>query len=246
MQKCLKGEPLKVDEKDAEMADEIEIDFEVKLYKERAFEGYEGIERQLMKNAADYSDQWFKEGNVQFNVYYVCKSGHLQWPCNTAIESMAWDRLHDDPQAVKQRWYCKMCTAKYKTKFGVLVEFVLEQGGKKVAMYALGDLPPFDIQDAKLMKIEETFSAYKTPEALLAALPKVTPLDRTHFLKETNMPGHWSFDNKMFETISKFDWNQLYNLGPTAMTAENAMHGAPAVADAAAAAAAVESDLEEC
>lgn len=215
LQKFLRGEPDNDDEKDADRADELEEDFEVKLYKERAFESYQGIDRQHMKNAADYSDQWFKDARgVQFNVYYMCRAGPALWPCNTVIESQAWDRLHQSAYACKQRWYCGMCNAKYKTRYGVMVEIMLVQDGKQVAMYALGELPPFDLQDAKLMKIEQDFTEYKTPEDLLNALPKVAPMDKATFIKPTGVPGHYSVDDHMFAQLPKFEWNQMYNLGP--------------------------------
>ena len=65
-----------------------------------------------------------------------------------------------------------MCHAKYKTKYGVLVKLI---NGSK-ACYCRGDIPPFDISDAKLMMIEEQYTQFPTPEELLAALPKSTPL----------------------------------------------------------------------
>jgi len=222
LQKFLKGEPDEDDEKDADIADELEEDYEKKLYKERAFEAFEGIDRQHMKNAADYSDQWLKDARgVQFNVYYTCKAGATLWPCNTVIESQAWDRLHQSAYACKQRWYCGICNAKYKTKYGVMVEILMAEGDKQVAMYAMAELPPFDLQDAKLMKIEEDFSEYKTPEALLNALPKIAPMDKTTFMKPTMVPGHWAFDERMFATIPKFEWNQMYNLASTKKAAED-------------------------
>ena len=59
-----------------------------------------------------------------------------------------------------QRWYCKRCTAKYKTKFGVLVEMI----NNDLACYCRGELPPFDIQVAKMMQIEEDFKQFTTPK----------------------------------------------------------------------------------
>jgi hypothetical protein len=76
----------------------------------------------------------------------------------------------------------------------------------------LASLPPFDIQDAKLMKIAEDFAEYKTPEALLAALPKVKPIARGTLFQPTKHEGHWKFDGGLFSTIPKFEWHQLYNL----------------------------------
>ena len=107
-----------------------------------------------------------------------------------------------------RRWYCGICRARYKTKYGVLVEIILN--GK--AMYCKADLPPHAIQDAKLMKIEEDFKEYSTPEALLAALPRVSPLDRKVFLVDTAVVGHYKIDETMLSGVAKLEWNQLYNL----------------------------------
>ncbi len=112
-----------------------------------------------MRNAADYSDRWFKDGKREFRVYYICTAGGTEYPCNTVIEAMAWDRLKEEMEATGQRWYCKCCHAKYKTKYGVLVEMI----NHNQACYCKGELPPFDIQDAKLMKIAEDFSQYTLP-----------------------------------------------------------------------------------
>ena len=107
-----------------------------------------------MLHAADYSDRWYKKCKQEFRVYYVCIAGHADYPCNTVVEAMAWDRFKEDLEATGQRWYVKMCHAKYKTKYGVLVGMI---NGSQ-ACYCLGELPPFDVQGAKLMAIEQHFS----------------------------------------------------------------------------------------
>eukprot|EP00969_Alexandrium_andersonii_P121186 5357750-Alexandrium_andersonii.AAC.1 len=37
--------------------------------------------------------------------------------------SAKWRRLHADPLANKQRWYCNICGQGYKTTYGVICEF---------------------------------------------------------------------------------------------------------------------------
>jgi hypothetical protein len=198
------------DETDANMGDALEIDFEETLYKQRSFANHETPH--LMRNAADYSDRWFKNSVQEFRVYYICISGGTDWPCNTVIEASAWDRFKEAKEATGQRWYCKMCHAKYKTKYGVLVEMI---NGTQ-ACYCLGELPPFDLQDAKMMKIEQDFKQYKTPQELLDALPNITPLARGDFLQETNFEGHFKFNKPMMAGLEMMNWSQLYNLTGTA------------------------------
>ncbi len=168
-----------------------------------------------MRNAADYSDRWFKNGKMEFRVYYVCTAGGSIYPCNTVIEATAWDRLIDQLEATGQRWYCEMCHAMYKTKYGVLVE--MTNGSQ--ACYCLGEPPPFDIQDAKMMKIEETFKQFTTPQELLDALPSIKPLAGGEFLKETAYEGHYSFNKQMMEGLESMNWSQLYNMTGAAIPA---------------------------
>ena len=58
-----------------------------------------------MCKAADYHDQWFKTEVAAFNVYYICRAGHAEWPCRTVTLSNWWKKKHDDPLATKQKWY---------------------------------------------------------------------------------------------------------------------------------------------
>ena len=130
------------------------------------------------------------------------------WPCNTLILAMEWDRLHDDVTSTKQRWYCKECHAKYKTKYGVMVEITM---GTR-AFYALAELPPVQVMDAKLMAVGEMFENFKTPEEFLEALPQIKPLDKKTFLTPTQNVGHYKFNDNMIKDVPKFQWTQLYNL----------------------------------
>ena len=80
------------------------------------------------------------------------------------------------------------------------------------ACYCLGELPPFDLQDAKLMKIEQDFKIYKTPAELRAALPTIKPLARGDFLQETAYAGHYAFNKTMMDGLETMNWSQLYNM----------------------------------
>ena len=89
---------------------------------------------------------------------------------------------------------------------------ILELINGPQACYCLAEIPPFDIQDAKLMKIEEDFKQYETPEELLAALPSCTPLARGEFLKQTHFEGHFKFNAPMMAGLELMNWSQLYNM----------------------------------
>ena len=103
LQKFLNGEAHLDDEVDAEEGDKLEVDFEEKFYKQRAFADHPEADK--MRAIADYSDKWFdiKQARGSFNVYYVCKAGAVLWECNTVITATEWERLHDDVTASKQR-----------------------------------------------------------------------------------------------------------------------------------------------
>ena len=85
-------------------------------------------EPERMWMAADYSDQWFARTHSQLNVYYMCKSG-VAPGCLTDQRSKEWTRLEDDMTGLEtgQMWYCKECGAEHATRFGVLVEMVMDR-----------------------------------------------------------------------------------------------------------------------
>ena len=56
-------------------------------------------------------------------------------------------------------------------------------------MYFHAELPPFYVQDATfkfdhVLMTKKGFKEYKTPEALLEALPMIAPLDKKIFLAQ--------------------------------------------------------------
>jgi len=161
-----------------------------------------------MRNAAAYSDRWFKDERREIRMYYICLSGGTQWPCNTVIESKAWARLNEDMEAIGQRWYCPICKGRYKPKYGVLVELI----NSNFACYFRGEVPPYDIQDARMMHVEEDFKQFTTPQELLNALPNPKPLARGDFLTETSFEGCYTFNVEMMAGIEFIDWSQFYNM----------------------------------
>ncbi|KAI4253179.1 MAG: hypothetical protein L6R35_007566 [Caloplaca aegaea] len=211
LEEWIKNNPECSNEEAAEqLANEGDAILKKLLHEQSAFRSFAGHSEQgRMQAAADYSDVWCETANTAFRCYYICRAGHADWPCNTAMASKKWDIFHSDPMASKQRWYCKFCNSRYKTKFGVLVELKVHDE----VMYVLADLPPDDLKDAKWMQIERRFKAFDTPQALYDALPEIQPLDTTHFFKEI-AEGVFRFDGQLFEKIPKLEWYQLYNLTP--------------------------------
>ena len=187
--------------------DKLQEDYESKAHVQRGFAGHD--QQQLMRNAADYVDDWFEtKGGTPFQVFYVCMAGGTEYPCCTMILSKHWDRLHKGEAWAKgQRWYCHD-GHRYMTKFGVLM--LLEIGGMCHACRAT--VPDGDIFDAKMMIIEKNFSHCRTPEELYNAIPDAVPCDKEKFMRPLSKPGHYRFDKNIFAEMPVFQWQQLYNL----------------------------------
>lgn len=194
-------------EADFQEGDFLEQDLDEKMNKWRSFESKD--DQAAMQRAADYSDQWFTSRKGAFNVYYICRAGGFANQCLKVTQSQEWGRLHTDPEATGQRWYCS-CWAKYKTTFGVLTEMIALDG--KMAYYAIAEFPPQSFIDAKFMAIEERFSKCNTPKELLDALPVVVPMALGVLLKPTLKKGEYQLDRTLIDTIPTLEWFQLFNL----------------------------------
>lgn len=130
--------------------------------------------------AAQYSDEWVcnrsSEGLSAFRSFYIClakEEGH-GWSriCLTVIPSKTWSTFHADPMAFGQRRYCLCCGAKYKQRFGMLIE--IELHGR--LYYAKADVPPDSVKDLKALWLEETLKpAASGPQDLFDRLKLVTP-----------------------------------------------------------------------
>ncbi len=81
----------------------------------------------------------------------------------------------------------------------------------EVALYCQAELPRIDIQDEKLMKIQEDHIAFTSPEAHVKVLPRITSLARGEFIQQTKIDGHFKFNGPMMDGLELLNWNQLYN-----------------------------------
>ena len=195
-------------EEDLEEGDALEKDFEEKLGVQRSFLSCE--DPAAMRRAADYSDEWFHGPKGGFRVYYFCEAGGSVNQCLTLTLSDEWDRLHEQPDATGQRWYCPMCGTRYKTRFGVLCEMFAKD--TNIAYYAKAEFPPGTLRDVKFMAIEENFRNCVTPEELLAALPKVSPRAVGTVFQPAGPRGAFRIMKSTWEALPKLEWFQLYNL----------------------------------
>ena len=162
---------------------------------------------------ADYCDQWFRSATCSFRTYCICRAGgaEVKWQCGAFILSDIWDRMIDDPMATGQRWYCKVCPAKYKTRYGVMVEIIV-QGA---AHYCVADIPPQHLQDAKFMSTQRRFramlSTMTSAEQLYNVAPRARPMDRGAFLTSRAVnDGVYTFNKPLFDQPPRFDRDILF------------------------------------
>ena len=153
-----------------------------------------------MIKAADYHDTWFRTKVAAFNVYYICRSGHAQWPCRAVTLSNWWKKKHENPLATGQKWYCPSCDAGYKTRWGVIIEMVVnrkefdfpeareDEDNFEIAKgvwskdwmgpYCKADIMPQQYQYLKASCVERYNPECTTPAQLLDAIPELRPIQR--------------------------------------------------------------------
>ena len=178
------------------------------MNKWRAFAS-KGEQQAAYCRAADYANEWFGTLEQKLRVYYVCRAGAAEWPCDTLILSKQWHRIHEDPLAPKQRWYCEECHAKYKTRYGVVCELQMGDGNLR---YCSAEIPAQGIMEAKFMSVEHIQGPVQTPEELYANIPIVTPLATVGTIKETGKSGHYKFVGMKMAELPSMIWEQLFNL----------------------------------
>ena len=118
--------------------------------------------------------------------------------------------------AYKQRWYCPVCAARYKTKYGVLCEIKVFDR----YLYCLASFPDTELQDAKFMMIEERFKKVQTPEELLKEMPVVKPLTEGEAL-QFEKEGVYRFGQGTLQGIDTLERDQLFNFVKANSTVDN-------------------------
>jgi hypothetical protein len=164
-----------------------------------------------------YPDEWGcnmnKQGDVTcaFRSFYICLAGGGEYQCYAVIPSKTWETFHKDPLATRQWWYCICCGARYKTKFGMIVEFKV--GGN--FYYVKADIAPefVDLQD--MIKEENlpwmSSVDHVTPHKNEILRP-ITQDDvavggtNTQFVKNA-----YKITPEFYETLPLFDWLQIMN-----------------------------------
>jgi hypothetical protein len=200
--------------------DKVEETEKVQCWQSRASSQYEANRFYL---ATTYQDTWVKiqhRGQIvaSFMSWFLCgaKLGDGS-VCATLTASKRWIRSHADPLASGMRYYCSSCGARYRPKYGLLVElFELESAGRA---YALAEFNA-DMLDVKGIDMELRLGdSVSTPEQLFAAIPDVLPVD-TQVLRPLRAEEYdyraekgFSFkvvDYPLMARLPKWSWDQLW------------------------------------
>ena len=178
--------------------------------------------------ASTYGDLWtaIKDGNGtvigSFTTWYYCAAKYGDGSiCGTAISSKQWPRLFEDPMAFKQRYYCSVCGARYKTRYGMICELLFQEmvNGNAVIVsnYARCTIPE-DEMDVKAIMIEQAYNPM-SPEALYDALPMAKPHNMELLRKArpeeltrgTDATGVFRFiDPAFLDSCPLWEWKQLF------------------------------------
>lgn len=128
-------------------------------------------------------------------------------PCGHLTTSKQWKKLHEDPNAKGQRWYCPKCEARYKTSYGHLVELRISTQW----YYCSADFMDDITRDAKFILAEQQFTECKSPEQLYNAIPTVKPHE-TSLIHLTEKEGCYKVEPQVLKDLPNLEWMQLYNL----------------------------------
>jgi hypothetical protein len=184
--------------------------------------------------AATYSDLWAevkdKSGNVigYFMSFYTCmnnmwaKKEDGEWElrkCGTIICSKIWDRLHDDPLATGQRYYCRCCKGRYWTRYGTMLQILIPG---QMPAFLRASVPPTDNEDVKAMYLEEEINP-DSPEDLYFKIPHAVPhADGTFIRPATQAEMYdqsWSpygsfriLKIEEFEAMPLWHWEQMFSM----------------------------------
>ena len=125
--------------------------------------------------------------------------------CATLIVSSRWLREHDDPLATRQRWFCTVCQAAYKTEHGTLVQMVHEGN----AWCCLAECPDHVFKLIKATSVQREHDHATTPEELLQALPEAALYPEDWIKPVADKPGTYTFDASVFESVPRLRWTRF-------------------------------------
>ncbi len=143
-----------------------------------------------------FQDEWRPTSILSFTWYYIRAAGGT-YPCNTATLSRAWDgQVATGPQGRQvTRWYCRLCGARYKTRFGVLCELRAPFG---VRFYVKTTGPLANEECAKYAILD-----------MLTSFPIRRDEACAPYLRPTDFDGTFRITNCCLDEIPQLQWPSL-------------------------------------
>ena len=137
------------------------------------------------------------------------------------------------PLATKQKWYCPKCHAGYKTRWGVIIEMVVNRKAfnrppagedeedfgiakgvrsrEWIGLYCKADLPPQHFQDLKCMAIEKFNPWCTNPSQLMDSIPQLTPIAKKA-LQARKEEGAYDLAPEADEMMHSANWDELFSI----------------------------------
>ena len=172
--------------------------------------------------ASQYSDEWCRSvdesGNLvaYFRMFWICLAGKSAGRCLHITESKKWLRLHDDPLANSQRWYCQYCQARYKAGWGVVLEIRSPCG----LHFVKASIPDDYLWDVQSLHTEATINA-RSAQELYERVP-VCPPTVCEVIAPVNADSglYRVVSEAAYDTLPTFPWYQVFNLVGVEMPAK--------------------------
>ena len=164
-----------------------------------------------MLMASSYADEFARtsDGAGYFRCWFMCLAGGSTWPCMTVCPSKSWTRRFSDPTASKQRWFCTECSARFKTKFGCLIEIVSVSG---VRCFVRATVPDMDVQDIRAMHHERIYQG-RDSQQLFDLLPVIPPTTGDLLIPLDPVLGTARIASKeLLDALPMFKWESIFTL----------------------------------
>ena len=155
----------------------------------------------------------------RMRAWYVCMNdGNGQWePCGTVMPAKHWLRRFEDV-GPRQRWYCVCCGARFRSKYGMLVEIHITSPAP-TSIFMRSEVLNQDVDDVRAMCLQ---FARKPKRDLWQKIPDFKPQEFGDILRpcrESEFLEHEGFDKALIykfinpigmNDLPKCDWDSIF------------------------------------
>jgi hypothetical protein len=153
---------------------------------------------------SNFQDELSCGGKDTFRYYFVCQAGG-QYRCLHAMTSKGWNCKHDPSLGwqPRQKYYCRVCNATYKTKFGVIIEIMINGSPH----YMRSEVPDDTTLDIQAMSAERKFfrPGMESSE-LFRSLPSFQMATSTFVSPTSDTDVFRLTDAAFFDTLPVWKW----------------------------------------